>query len=202
MKKFRLLYPLLLTLLVGNAQANALAQIQQRLQIPPLLQCEFEQQRTLQGMSQPLRSQGTIIMDQQQGMVFQQKQPFAQLIVLTETRLYQDIQGQIQMISAQEQPQIFHFSQLIADLLQGKWQTLETNFTLLSPTITPEQWQVSLEPKTAPLNVLFKQFELRGDRLLERVNIADQQGDFTELRFSQCHSLAGLSDEQQRYFAD
>ncbi len=66
---------LMLTLLCASAQAITLDQLQQRFASQPVIRANFEQVRTISGMSQPLVSRGQLLIAQQQGLWWHQATP-------------------------------------------------------------------------------------------------------------------------------
>ncbi|WP_424409639.1 LolA family protein [Pasteurella sp. PK-2025] len=178
-----------------------LAQIQQQLNIAPLFQCEFEQTRQLKDMQLNLQSKGELVLAQPKGLIWQQTAPFPQTMVMTEKQIYQSVLGNVQIISATEQPQLFHFTQLIRDVLQGQWQRLTHYFQMEEVKTNTSQWQVVLRPSRAPFQSIFKHIILTGDSRIQSVRIQDQQGDSTELHFKNCKALKSLTHEQDTLFA-
>lgn len=178
-----------------------LAQIQQNLTIVPLFQCEFSQTRQLKEMNLNLQSSGEFVLSQQKGVIWQQTAPFPQTMVMTEKQIYQSVTGSVQIISAKEQPQLFHFTQLMSDVLQGNWQALGDYFDLQSQATQKSEWQVLLTPKKAPFQQIFNQIALTGDKTIKSVLIQDKQGDSTHLQFQHCKALKALTNEQQKLLA-
>lgn len=200
MKFKQMLIYLAITLLPLSAYSD-LANIQQQLNIAPLFQCEFEQTRQLKDMQLNLQSRGELVLAQQKGLIWQQTTPFPQTMVMTEKQIYQSVLGNVQIISATEQPQLFHFTQLIRDVLQGQWQRLNQYFQMEEISTKNSQWQVALSPTQAPFQSIFKHIILTGDTRIQSVLIQDQQGDSTNLYFTNCKALKSLTHEQETLFA-
>ncbi|EEX50734.1 outer membrane lipoprotein carrier protein LolA [Pasteurella dagmatis] len=179
----------------------SLMQIQHNLAIFPLFQCEFSQTRQLKEMNLNLQSSGEFILSQQKGVIWQQTAPFPQTIVMTEKQIYQSVMGAVQIISAKDQPQLFHFTQLMSDILQGNWQALGDYFVLQSQPAQESEWQVLLTPKKSPFQQIFNQITLTGDKIIKSVLIQDKQGDNTHLQFQHCKALKTLTDEQEKLLA-
>ncbi|MGC6404969.1 LolA family protein [Bisgaard Taxon 45] len=200
MKFKQILIYLAITLLPLSAYSD-LAHIQQQVNIAPLFQCDFEQTRQLKDVQLTLQSSGELVLAQQKGLIWQQTAPFPQTMVMTEKQIYQSVLGNVQIISATEQPQLFHFTQLIRDVLQGQWQRLNHYFQIEEITTKTSQWQVIFRPTQAPFQSIFKHILLTGDSAIQSVQIQDQQGDRTELHFKNCKALKSLTHEQETLFA-
>ena len=107
--------------------------------------------------------------------------------------------------------QLFSKNQVVrADFVQDRYingltaiftadkDMLESNFDI---TVTEQNkyWTVTLQPKLAPLNKIFKQIILNGKSYLEKVTINDMQNDKTELTFAN-HKTMKLSQNEQLLF--
>lgn len=182
------------------ARGSDLQPIIKQLDIPAIMQCQFQQQRFLQGLNKPLTSTGSIVLHHQQGVALAQQQPFKQLTVLTSNKLILSINQQQQIISAQEQPQLFHITNLLFSLFQGEFQSIPDYFSIKQQTQNEKQWSLALLPKQAPLNQLFQQIELQGKTTLQKLTLIDKQQERTTLEFTHCQAIKTLNDEQQNWF--
>ena len=108
------LFCLLLTLVCASAHAVTLDQLQQRFASQPVIRANFEQVRTISGMSQPLVSRGQLLIAQQQGLWWHQATPFVMTLILDDKRMVQSMSGQPpQVITADSNPQMFQFNHLL-----------------------------------------------------------------------------------------
>lgn len=186
-------------LLLSFSSSANIQDIQKQLNIPNLLECEFYQERYISAMNKPLISNGLILLDRTQGVIWQQNKPFEQLMVMTEKQIYQSVNGSQQTIKAEEQPQIFHFTKIMSNLFQGNWNAIDQYFKLDSK-IESKNWQVNLLPNQSPFNQVFKKIELKGSNFVEEIHIFDQQNDQTHLKFEHCRPLKSLTNEQSNLF--
>ncbi|MFC0309028.1 outer membrane lipoprotein carrier protein LolA [Gallibacterium trehalosifermentans] len=184
----------------AQTQQQTLAQIVNRLAIPATMRCQFSQQRFLTGLKKPLNASGKMWLDQKQGIALLQQQPFEQMTALAADKLIQIIQQQKQVIYEKDQPQLFHITRLLFSLFQGDFNAIPNHFEITELEAKSAQWSLVLVPKQAPLNLLFSQISLRGDRHIESLTILDKQQDQTLLQFEQCQQLEKLSNEQQIWF--
>ncbi|MDT3251968.1 outer membrane lipoprotein carrier protein LolA [Serratia sp. root2] len=185
-----------------SAQAVTLAELQQRFSQQPILRAEFEQQRSISGMEKPLKSSGELLISQQKGLWWAQQKPFPLTLLLDDKRMVQTLAGQPpQVVTADNNPQMFQFNHLLTALFHADSQALEQNFALQFSDLGHNKWRLVLTPKTTPLDRLFKRITLNGEQFLETIDIDDMQGDATHIRFfNQRTTPQALTvDEQQRF---
>jgi hypothetical protein len=167
------------------------------------LRADFSQQRTISGMAQPLNSSGNLLIAQQQGLWWQQEKPFSLTLLLTEKRMVQIMAGQEpQVVTADNNPQMFQFNSLLSALFHADRKVLEENFALDFTDQGKGAWKLVLTPKVSPLNRLFRSITLNGETFLNNIDINDMQGDATHIRFfNQKTTPATLNDAEKRHFA-
>ncbi|MGB8666033.1 MAG: outer membrane lipoprotein carrier protein LolA [Serratia inhibens] len=185
-----------------SAQAVTLAELQQRFSQQPVLRAEFEQQRSINGMEKPLKSSGELLISQQKGLWWEQRKPFPLTLLLDDKRMVQTMVGQPpQVVTADNNPQMFQFNHLLTALFHADSQALEQNFALQFSDLGHNKWRLVLTPKTTPLDRLFKRITLNGEQFLETIDIDDMQSDATHIRFFNQRTVpqALTLDEQQRF---
>ena len=200
MKKLLLL---LLAWVSLNAQAVTLDELQQRFSQQPVLRAEFSQQRSISGMDQKLNASGSLIISRKDGLWWQQDKPFSLSLLLTDSRMVQTMAGQTpQVVTAQNNPQMFQFNSLLTALFHADHRALEQNFALDFSAHGQGNWTLVLTPKTSPLNRLFKRITLDGQTFLNNININDMQGDVTKIRFfNQRTEPKTLTDAEKLHFS-
>ncbi|KFK95443.1 MULTISPECIES: outer membrane lipoprotein carrier protein LolA [unclassified Serratia (in: enterobacteria)] len=197
------LMPLLLLLLSPFASAITLDELQQRFTQQPVVRAHFEQIRSIKDLPQPLRSQGEMLIAREQGLLWDQTTPFAMTLMLDDSRMVQIINGQApQVITAQNNPQMFQFNHLLRALFQADRNVLEQNFRIDFQDKGEGRWALNLTPITTPLDKIFATLELAGQHYLETIQLNDKQGDRTTITFSQ-HRLTptALTDDERQRFA-
>lgn len=197
------IFTVLLLCLSLSAHAVTLASLQQRFSEQPVLRAEFEQQRSISGMSKPLKSSGNLLISRDKGLWWSQQQPFVLTLLLDDKRMVQTMAGQpAQVITADSNPQMFQFNHLLTALFHADTSILEQNFTLAFTDSGQDRWVLVLTPKTTPLDKLFKSITLHGQYFLETIDIEDMQGDGTHIRFfNQLTEPKILSHAEQQLFA-
>ncbi len=166
------------------SHAWTLSQVQQQLASRPVVRAQFEQSRWIGTMPKPLKSSGRLIMARDRGLWWQQEQPFGLTLVLTDTRMMQQVAGQApEVMTADSSPQMFDVVRLLRAVLQADQAALQQNFRMDFKTVD-SGWHLHLQPRTSPLDRLFDAIDLGGTAHLRTVVLKDHQGDRTEIHFS------------------
>lgn len=198
------LLPLIFLLIAPWVHAVTLDTLQQRFTEQPIVRAHFEQTRTIKTMPQPLRSQGEMLIARDNGLLWDQKTPFPMLLMLTDTRMVQQVNGQPpQVITADNNPQMFQLNHLLRALFQADRRVLEQNFRINLQDKGDNRWALRLTPITSPLDKIFASIDLSGQQFLDTIQLNDKQGDRTDIALSQ-HRLTPATlthDEQQRFSA-
>ena len=197
------LWPLLALLISPLVSALTLDDLQQRFTEQPVIRAHFDQTRTIKDLPQPLRSQGTMLIARDKGLLWDQTRPFPMQLLLDDRRMVQAINGQPpQTITAESNPQMFQFNHLLRALFQADRRVLEQNFRVEFTDAGAGRWTLRLTPIATPLDKIFATIDLGGQAYLERIQLNDKQGDRTDITLSQ-HQLtpAQLTDDERQRFA-
>ena len=195
--------PLLALLISPFVSALTLDDLQQRFTEQPVIRAHFDQTRTIKDLPQPLRSQGQMLIARDQGLLWDQTSPFPMQLLLDDKRMVQVINGQPpQIITAENNPQMFQFNHLLRALFQADREVLEQNFRVEFADKGEGRWTLRLTPTTTPLDKIFNTIDLAGQTYLESIQLNDKQGDRTDIALTQ-HQLtpAQLTDDEHQRFA-
>lgn len=195
--------PLLALLISPFVSALTLDDLQQRFTEQPVICAHFDQTRTIKDLPQPLRSQGQMLIARDQGLLWDQTSPFPMQLLLDDKRMVQVINGQPpQIITAENNPQMFQFNYLLRALFQADRKVLEQNFRVEFADKGEGRWTLRLTPTTTPLDKIFNTIDLAGQTYLESIQLNDKQGDRTDIALTQ-HQLtpAQLTDDERQRFA-
>ncbi|MCL2916436.1 outer membrane lipoprotein carrier protein LolA [Shewanella corallii] len=178
-----------------------LQQLQQTLAAHELVKGDFEQVRNLSMFSQPLSSSGHFVLSRQQGLWWQQTQPFPVSLVLTKNKLSQQFGTEApQLMNADENPMVFYFSHLFLSLFQGDTQKLQEQFDV-ALSGDADNWTLALTPRTPPLTQVFTSIVLKGDENLDKLELTELRGDSTRISFTDQSHPSTLTQEEQSVFA-
>lgn len=166
----------------------------------PVITADFIQKRSLQGMAKPIVSSGSFIVSAEKGLYWSQVSPFQLTMVLTQDKLFQQVEnGKPMIITAKGNPQVFQFNQLLSSLFSMNVQAVNKYFNTDLKEKNSD-WVLVLHPKKEPMNKIFKEIILQGNHFINSVELLDQQGDSTYIQFSHHQKLDGLSMEQLKKF--
>jgi len=166
----------------------------------PLVRAEFKQTRQIKGMAKPLNASGSMIFSREQGLYWHQLHPFDLILTLTQTKMTQTVNGQeAQVITAENNPQMFQFNSLLTAIFNADKKVLEDNFTAEIQN-THNGWILTLSPIASPLDKIFNKITLSGNIYVELVELDDKQGDKTTLNFLNQTSSPALSQTELNYF--
>ena len=195
--------PLLALLISPWVSALTLDDLQQRFTEQPVVRAHFDQTRTIKDLPQPLRSQGTMLIARDKGLLWDQTQPFPMQLLLDDRRMVQAINGQPpQVITAESNPQMFQFNHLLRALFQADRRVLEQNFRVEFNDAGAGRWTLRLTPITTPLDKIFATIDLAGSTYLDTIQLNDKQGDRTDIVLSQQQlTPAQLTDDERQRFA-
>ena len=155
------LWPLLLLLVSPFVSALTLDALQQRFTEQPVVRALFDQTRTIKDLPQPLKSAGNMLIARDRGLLWDQTSPFPMQLLLDDKRMVQAINGQPpQIITAENNPQMFQFNHLLRALFQADRKVLEENFRVEFADLGAGRWTLRLTPIATPLDKIFATIDL------------------------------------------
>lgn len=195
--------PLLALLISPLVNAMTLDTLQQRFTEQPVVRAHFTQTRTIKDLPQPLKSAGNMLIARDRGLLWDQTSPFPMQLLLDDKRMIQAINGQPpQIITAENNPQMFQFNHLLRALFQADRKVLEENFRVEFSDLGAGRWTLRLTPITTPLDKIFATIDLAGSTYLDTIQLNDKQGDRTDIVLSQQQlTPAQLTDDERQRFA-
>ena len=195
--------PLLALLISPLVNAMTLDTLQQRFTEQPVVRAHFTQTRTIKDLPQPLKSAGNMLIARDRGLLWDQTSPFPMQLLLNDKRMIQAINGQPpQIITAENNPQMFQFNHLLRALFQADRKVLEENFRVEFADLGAGRWTLRLTPITTPLDKIFATIDLAGSTYLDTIQLNDKQGDRTDIVLSQQQlTPAQLTDDERQRFA-
>ena len=182
-------------------QPNALLDtLTGQLKNTPLLRLDFTQTRTLSALSRPLKSNGSMVLSRDRGVIWQLKKPLALTYVVSPKGLVEwDSAGRRSQKSAKDVPAVAQMGRIFQSLLQGRWNAVEEYFTLTAEG-RPGKWEITMTPKAQTASFM-KRIQVSGSRYIDRIRVEEASGDRMDLAFE--HHLAGesLTEAETRLFA-
>lgn len=195
----RLFLWLWLCCLAPLAQAFDLQQLSDQLARPEVIHGQFIQEKHLRALSQPLTSKGRFVLAKQHGLLWLLQTPLQQDYRITAKGIARREGNTWQVLpnksAGAEQNRLF------LAVLQGDSSGLQRDFEL-SLSGTPQQWKLTLTPRSVLLKQVFNQINIDGGELVQRIELLETQGDSTVLRMQDSTSAQPLSEAEQHDFAE
>lgn len=159
--------------------------VRARLAAPAVLRGHFEQSKQIKGFRHPLVSRGDFLLLRERGVAWDTREPFASSTVLTRRRLLTRLPGGSTrvLVDAGTSPGMAAVNSLLMALVAGDLDALATQFDAQETLLQGGGWRLRLHPREAGLKRVFAHVELRGDRHVREVEIAETGGDHTLIRF-------------------
>lgn len=195
----RLLAALLVLLSSPMAMAFDLADLQKQLSAPAVVSGNFVQEKHLRALAQPLTSQGRFVLARDHGLLWLLRTPLRQDYRIDASGIARRDPGGWQPLPSQSAGA--QQNRLFFAVLQGDSSGLQRDFEL-SLSGDAEHWQLRLTPRSMLLKQIFTRIDITGGRFVERIVLAETQGDSTVLRMQDSHGATALSDSERRDFAD
>lgn len=195
----RLFIWLLLWGLAPFAQAFDLQQLSEQLARPDVIHGQFIQEKHLRALPQPLTSKGRFVLAKNHGLLWLLQTPLPQDYRITPQGIARRDGDTWQTLpnksAGAEQNRLF------LAVLQGDSSGLQRDFDL-SLSGQPQQWKLTLTPRSVLLKQIFNQINIDGGELVQRIELLETQGDRTVLRMQDSTSAKALSEAEQHDFAE
>ena len=195
----RLFIWLLLCSLSPLAQAFDLEQLSDQLARPEVIHGQFIQEKHLRALPQPLTSKGRFVLAKNQGLLWLLQTPLQQDYRITAQGIARRDGNAWQMLpnksAGAEQNRLF------LAVLRGDSGGLQRDFEL-SLSGEPQQWKLTLTPRSVLLKQVFNQINIDGGELVQRIELLETQGDSTVLRMLDATPAQPLSEAEQHDFAE
>jgi len=196
----RLFLLLALTALPWTARAFDLNDLQAQLRATPVVRGHFVQQKFLRSLPQPLTSRGDFTLAAGKGLLWLLRTPIAQDLRINANGISRrDESGAWQALP--QQTGSGRENRLFLSVLAGDTSGLQENFDL-ALTGQADAWQLLLTPRSALLRQIFDTIQIKGGKLVDRIELRETQGDRSVLQMTDAAAADRLTPEEQRAFSD
>jgi hypothetical protein len=184
---------------LAEARTFDLQQLSEQLARPDVIHGQFIQEKHLRALPQPLVSKGHFVLAKKQGLLWLLRTPLQQDYRITAQGIARRDGNAWQMLpnksAGAEQNRLF------LAVLQGDSTGLLRDFEL-SLSGEPQQWRLTLTPRSVLLKQVFNQINIDGGDLVQRIELLETQGDSTVLRMQDSVATQPLSEAEQHDFAE
>jgi Outer membrane lipoprotein carrier protein LolA len=190
-----------LALLGLSSLANAfdLQQLSEQLGKPSVIHGDFIQEKHLRALPQPLTSKGKFVLAKDFGLLWLLATPLKQDYRINAAGIARRDPHGWQLLpnksAGAEQNRLF------LAVLQGDSSGLQRDFEL-QLSGEAQAWKLTLTPRSLLLQQVFKQINIDGGELVQRIELLETQGDSTVLRMIDSSSDGSLSDAEHHDFVD
>ena len=198
----RLCHLLCAVALLGlSSLANAfdLQQLSAQLGKPSVIHGDFIQEKHLRALPQPLTSKGKFVLAKDYGLLWLLATPLKQDYRISTVGIARRDANGLQLLPSKsagaEQNRLF------LAVLQGDSSGLQRDFDLQLKG-DAQAWQLTLTPRSLLLQQVFKQINIDGGELVQRIELLETQGDSTLLRMINSSAASTLSDAEHHDFVD
>lgn len=181
-------------LFASTAHAFDLKDLSRQLSKPAVIRGPFIQEKHLRALPQPLVSQGTFVLAKEYGLLWLLKTPLQQDYRINSQGIARRDATGWQMLpgkSAGAQQNHLFFA-----VLQGDSAELERDFEL-NLQGDGHAWTLQLIPRSLLLKQVFTRIDISGGAYVQRIQLAESQGDSTVLRMPDSTSSASLNDSER-----
>jgi hypothetical protein len=164
--------------------AAPVEKIQSMLAKPKVMCGQFDQTKTLAGMSKPLLSYGRFCVAPGKGILWRTLQPFPNTLRLTRDEIAH-FQGErlALRIDAQQEPTVRMINGVLFSLLSGDLSQLEKLFEV-DGSIRDRHWSVSLKAREPALAKAIGSIVMNGGEYVKTITLSEANGDRTGIVFS------------------
>ena len=201
MRLFVLLLALLLPVLVSAADAidPELTAIAARLARPAVVRGDFVQTKQIAGLTRPLVARGSFVVARGTGVLWDTREPFAQQLRISARGVDTALEdGSRAFVGGTAPgPALREVNRVLSALFEADLAVLQRYFRVRAEQ-GEATWRIALVPRVAALGEVFAAIDLRGDVLLQGIDLQEANGDRTTIVFE--HAAAGdaLSDGERR----
>jgi hypothetical protein len=185
--------------LSSRANAFDLQQLSEQLGKPSVIHGDFIQEKHLRALPQPLTSKGKFVLAKDYGLLWLLATPLKQDYRINAAGIARRDPHGWQLLpnksAGAEQNRLF------LAVLQGDSSGLQRDFEL-QLTGEAQAWKLTLTPRSLLLQQVFKQINIDGGELVQRIELLETQGDSTVLRMIDSSSAGSLSDAEHDDFVD
>jgi outer membrane lipoprotein-sorting protein len=183
------LLPCLLLIATTLAQAAGAPQTEllRQLSQPAVLRGSFVQQRQIAGFRRPVQSAGRFVVAHGTGLLWHTQRPFESLLVINRQMLSVSNgvgQSSTTTLDAAKEPMLRMLNDLLQGVVVADLAQLQAQFDVDVRPSGATDWAMTLLPRQAALRSRFTSIDLVGGKYVRSVQLHEQSGDVTIVRFA------------------
>lgn len=160
----------------------------------------FKQTKTIRKISRDIKSSGTFIIADGDGILWETQKPFLSAMIIKKSGIEQiNSKGKKTIVSSNNNEVFSNFSSLMTSLFKGDVETLKKNFDIKFFGTT-EKWNINLVPKGNTVKKVIESIEMQGNKTIDSMVLNEPSGDFTKYEYSNQTFPEALSAEEKKFF--
>ena len=180
---------------------DLLSKVKQQLKDAPVVRGKFEQEKSIKGFKQPLKSAGDFVLAREKGIVWHVLKPCeSTLIVKPDSLQSRRGDGEVSMqMRAEDEPVLrtvnaMLFAVMSADLVQLR------QFFEVSGKAQASGWQMHLVPRDPMLAQWLASVDLQGGQFVREVKLQEARGDSSTIRIQDAAAEQSLREADVALF--
>lgn len=157
---------------------------------------DFKQTKSIKKLNRDFVSTGTFRISKTSGIVWKTQKPFPSELTVSDAGISErNVNGQVRVISSNDNPVFVQFSKTIQAVFSGNLSELETNFNIFCEK-TSNGYMVGLVPREKAVQKVITNIVIDVSENLEKVVITDGEGSPVVYEFSNQKTSNENSAEQ------
>ncbi|WP_085490282.1 outer membrane lipoprotein carrier protein LolA [Fibrobacter sp. UWB13] len=157
---------------------------------------DFKQTKSIKKLNRDFVSTGTFRISKTSGIVWKTQKPFPSELTVSDAGISErNVNGQVRVISSNDNPVFAQFSKTIQAVFSGNLSELETNFNIFCEK-TSNGYTVGLVPREKAVQKVIANIVMDVSENLEKVVITDGEGSPVVYEFSNQKTSDKNSAEQ------
>ena len=157
---------------------------------------DFKQTKSIKKLNRDFVSTGTFRISKTSGIVWKTQKPFPSELTVSDAGISErNVNGQVRVISSNDNPVFVQFSKTIQAVFSGNLSELETNFNIFCEK-TSNGYMVGLVPREKAVQKVSANIVMDVSENLEKVVITDGEGSPVVYEFSNQKTSNENSAEQ------
>lgn len=164
---------------------------------------EFEQEKYLVELDQPLVSRGEFVAAPADGLIWRVREPVTSTMVVSERHLVETVEGRETLrVTAEERPALRMIATAMLAVFRSDGDQLKKFFEIDIESPDIDDWALRLRPRGDGAADFMDGMRIRGGARVECVEVAESGGDRTVIRLVNVSTSAGgLTPEEQAELA-
>lgn len=186
---------------------HSIAEIKKELVSFDILKGNFDQNKKIKIIKNPLKSHGTFTLVKSKGLLWSTSKPLISTIRITQDDIVSLSNGKkVVFISMKDQPALGVIGKILFALFSTDMDELQRHFQFtnvysnLDGWPSPDKWSATLKPNDPAVAKVIDSIYICGRKTVRRLLLSEANGDSTEIIFKEVSSKKPLTKEEEALF--